>query len=375
MRRNGLIVSYLVLSVYLIGGMFHRPRRQATWLHPSTIQHHLLSLNLTIYSLLLLPVLLLLHNTTKKKERKKNKMSPSLRRLMKEATELTTSPSPHFHASPVSDTNLYDWHFTLTGPPPPSPYSSGIYHGRITFPPTYPLRPPSFRFLTPTGRFEVNREICLSISGHHEESWQPAWGVRTALLAIRSFMDADAKGQVGGLDVSEEARREYARGSREWCCEVCAGAEGGRSRSNEEVMREWREGVCKEKGVVLAEDGEGEVVAPLPERRDERETQREQQGTAQPSSTVEAEPPEAELPAHQQEPQQQQPQSVPPANPPPSTTTTTIPRQYQPQAQPVAANSQSPDGLWLDRAIIGVLAALVIMIMRRVLNAELEDYL
>lgn len=354
--------------------MFHRPRRQATWLHPSNT----FTQSNFNYSILLLLLLLPLHNTKSKKKERKNKMSPSLRRLMKEATELTTSPSPHFHASPISDTNLYDWHFTLTGPPPPSPYSSGIYHGRIIFPPTYPLRPPSFRFLTPTGRFEVNREICLSISGHHEESWQPAWGVRTALLAIRSFMDADAKGQVGGLDVSEEARREYARGSRGWCCEVCAGAEGGRRRSNEEVMREWREGVCKEKGVVLAEDGEGEVVTPAPttpERRDESDTQHEEQGTVLPSSTVGSSPPEAEPPAQQQQPQQQQPQAVPPANPPPSTTT--IPRQYQPQAQgqPVAVNSQSPDGLWLDRAIIGVLVALVIMIMRRVLNAELEDYL
>ncbi|XHG04361.1 hypothetical protein AWENTII_007634 [Aspergillus wentii] len=152
-------------------------------------------------------------------------MSPSLRRLMKEAAELSSSPLPHFCAHPVSDTNLYDWHFTLAGPPEPSPYASGIYHGRIVLPPTYPLRPPSFRFLTPTGRFEVNREICLSISGHHEESWQPAWGIRTALLAIRSFMDGEAKGQVGGLDVSEEVRREYAVQSRGWCCEVCEGGE------------------------------------------------------------------------------------------------------------------------------------------------------
>jgi hypothetical protein len=37
--------------------------------------------------------------------------------------------------------------------------------------------------MTPSGRFEANREICLSISGHHEETWQPAWGVRTALVA------------------------------------------------------------------------------------------------------------------------------------------------------------------------------------------------
>ncbi|RAK85477.1 UBC-like protein [Aspergillus costaricaensis CBS 115574] len=131
-------------------------------------------------------------------------MSPSTRRLLKESTDLQTNPSPYFHAAPVSDTNLFDWHFTLLGPPPPSPYAGGIYHGRITLPPTYPLRPPSFRFLTPSGRFEVNREICLSISGHHEETWQPAWGIRTALIALRSFMDGDAKGQVGGLDVADE---------------------------------------------------------------------------------------------------------------------------------------------------------------------------
>ncbi|KAJ5121568.1 Ubiquitin-conjugating enzyme [Penicillium bovifimosum] len=100
--------------------------------------------------------------------------SPSTRRLLKESTDLHKNPSPYFTAYPTSDTNLHDWHFTLTGPPS-TPYARGLYHGRITFPPTYPLRPPSFRFLTPSGRFEVNREICLSISGHHEETWQPAW--------------------------------------------------------------------------------------------------------------------------------------------------------------------------------------------------------
>ena len=70
---------------------------------------------------------------------------------MREATELANAPSPDYHAAPL-DTNLFEWHFTLRGPPS-SPYSKGIYHGRINLPPTYPLRPPSFRFLTPSGRF------------------------------------------------------------------------------------------------------------------------------------------------------------------------------------------------------------------------------
>ncbi|KKK18676.1 hypothetical protein AOCH_004891, partial [Aspergillus ochraceoroseus] len=193
--------------------------------------------------------------TQHRKKGRKKKMSRSVRRLMKEASELSNSPSPHFHAQPVSESNLYDWHFTLAGPPAPSPYAGGIYHGRIVLPSTYPLRPPSFRFLTPSGRFEVNREICLSISGHHEETWQPAWGIRTALLAIRSFMDGDVKGQVGGLEVSDEIRIEHARMSREWRCDVCEG--GG--KSNEQVLSEWRE-VCRGKGVDIEKEDETERV-------------------------------------------------------------------------------------------------------------------
>ncbi|TQB69511.1 hypothetical protein MPDQ_001722 [Monascus purpureus] len=196
-------------------------------------------------------------------------MSSSARRLMKEAAELSSSPSPHFHAHPISD-NLYDWHFTLSGPPS-SPYANGIYHGRIILPPTYPLRPPSFRFLTPSGRFEVNREICLSISGHHEETWQPAWGIRTALIAIRSFMEGDAKGQLGGLDVDDRVRKEWAEKSRGWRCEF---------------------------------------------------------------------------------PQQQQHQQPFP-----------IPQQQQSTSEP-----------WLDRAIMGVTATLVFMILRRILNSYYDDY-
>ncbi|KAK4147130.1 ubiquitin-conjugating enzyme/RWD-like protein [Dichotomopilus funicola] len=176
-----------------------------------------------------------------------NSKSPTIRRILREAHELTTSPSPDYHASPL-DTNLFEWHFTLRGPPS-SPFSTGIYHGRIILPPSYPLRPPSFRFSTPSGRFETNREICLSISGHHEETWQPAWGIRTALVALRTFMETDVKGQLGGLEMGEAGRRRLAGESRGWRCGVCGGG-----RSNEEILGEWG-GSAEQKG------GE-EVVVP-----------------------------------------------------------------------------------------------------------------
>lgn len=161
--------------------------------------------------------------------------NPTIRRILKEASELNTSPSADYHAAPL-ETDLFEWHFTLRGPPAPSPYDGGLYHGRIVLPPAYPLKPPSFRFTTPTGRFEVNREICLSISGHHEETWQPAWGIRTALVAIRSFMDTDAKGQVGGMDASDETRKKYAAQSGAWKCPTCA-------KTNDAIMKEHDETV------------------------------------------------------------------------------------------------------------------------------------
>ncbi|KAI2465667.1 UBC-like protein [Annulohypoxylon bovei var. microspora] len=179
-----------------------------------------------------------------------NTKSPTIRRILKEAAELSTSPSPDYTAAPL-ESDLFEWHFTLRGPPNSS-FASGLYHGRIVLPPTYPLRPPSFRFTTPSGRFEANREICLSISGHHEETWQPAWGVRTALVALRSFMETDARGQLGGLDTSDAVRRKLASESAAWRCAACA-------RSNADIMAEC-EDRCKE---LDAETREVEVPAEL----------------------------------------------------------------------------------------------------------------
>ncbi|OJZ85641.1 hypothetical protein ASPFODRAFT_207508 [Aspergillus luchuensis CBS 106.47] len=280
-------------------------------------------------------------------------MSSSTRRLLKESTDLQTNPSPYFHAAPVSDTNLFDWHFTLLGPPTPSPYAGGIYHGRITLPPTYPLRPPSFRFLTPSGRFEVNREICLSISGHHEETWQPAWGIRTALIALRSFMDGDAKGQVGGLDVADEVRRRYARESKAWRCDGCEGSKG---RGNEVVMREWW-GVCRERGVVVEGEEDFEGEEDKSEGKDVDEAAVADAGISAGVDTSQI--PQAEVqPQQPQQQQQLQQQHTPPAatRPPP-------PVPAAPAAPAAAATSQ--DTPWLDRAIIGVIIALVAMILRR----------
>ena len=83
------------------------------------------------------------------------------------------------------------------------------------------MKPPSIILLTPSGRFEVNKKICLSISGHHPESWQPSWSIRTALLAIIGFMPTQGRGALGSLDYEPEERRQLAIKSQSWSCPTC----------------------------------------------------------------------------------------------------------------------------------------------------------
>jgi len=73
----------------------------------------------------------------------------------------------------------------------------------------------------PSGRFEVNKKICLSISGHHPETWQPSWSIRTALLALVAFMPSDGQGTIGALDYTPEERRALAKKSATWSCTQC----------------------------------------------------------------------------------------------------------------------------------------------------------
>ncbi|XP_035230744.1 ubiquitin-conjugating enzyme E2 J1-like isoform X2 [Stegodyphus dumicola] len=176
---------------------------------------------------------------------------------MREAAELS-SPTEEYHAQPLSD-NLFEWHFTLRGPPN-TDFAGGVYHGRITLPPDYPMKPPSIIMLTPNGRFEVNKKICLSISGHHPESWQPSWSIRTALLALIGFMPTHGNGAIGSLDYTPGERQQLAVKSRDWKCADCGDVnkvfEKDLTESSDEVQTDKKmyEDVCSADEVGLSND-------------------------------------------------------------------------------------------------------------------------
>jgi len=78
-------------------------------------------------------------------------------------------------------------------------------------------------FLTPNGRFETGTRICLSVTSHHEELWQPSWGIRTILTALVGFMPSKPTG-LGALDYPDNERKALAKKSLGYVCPRCGAA-------------------------------------------------------------------------------------------------------------------------------------------------------
>ncbi|KAI8475406.1 MAG: ubiquitin-conjugating enzyme/RWD-like protein [Monoraphidium minutum] len=150
-----------------------------------------------------------------------NLRSPAVRRIMQEIKELQDTESTDFIAEAMED-DIFEFAFVVRGPPDTeferpgrgACGGGGLYHGRILLPAEYPFKPPSFLMLTPSGRFQTGVKICLSISSHHPEHWQPSWSVRTALTALVAFMPSPGAGALGSLDYTKEERQQLAAKSR-----------------------------------------------------------------------------------------------------------------------------------------------------------------
>ncbi|TBU47997.1 ubiquitin-conjugating enzyme/RWD-like protein [Dichomitus squalens] len=150
-----------------------------------------------------------------------NKNNSAVKRIMQEARELANDPCTDYAAAPLED-DIFEWHCTIRGPPG-TEFEGGLYHFRILLPSEYPFRPPAIMMLTPNGRFELNTKICISFTNYHEELWQPAWGVRTAIIGLQGFfpLKGTAAVGVGAIEYPTAERKRLAALSREWVCPRC----------------------------------------------------------------------------------------------------------------------------------------------------------
>jgi len=137
------------------------------------------------------------------------------RRLTKELTALRKDPIklPKITIVP-NESNILELHYIIEGSPG-TPYDGGIYHGKLLFPKDYPLKPPSVIMMTPSGRFQPNRRLCLSMSDFHPETWNPMWSVSTILTGLYSFMLETAP-TLGSVETSISQKQKFARQSLEF---------------------------------------------------------------------------------------------------------------------------------------------------------------
>lgn len=233
----------------------------------------------------------------------------SVKRILRELRELATTSNPDIAAVACED-ELFEWVFAIRGAWG-SEFEGGVYIGRIHMPAEYPFKPPGFTMLTPSGRFEINTKICLSISSYHPESWQPSWSVESALVALIAFMQTEGGGAIGSMDCPKEDRRAMAAESRVRPPRVgCAVKQAlvdslhAKLMGLEEESRKLVRGGASEAGVedegVVAEDvGEWKAMEPA--------------GESGPDLETDSRPQQQQQQQQQEELQQQQRHPKPPA--------------------------------------------------------------
>ncbi|KAJ1977545.1 Ubiquitin-conjugating enzyme E2 6 [Dimargaris verticillata] len=129
------------------------------------------------------------------------------KRLTKEYLAIQANPPPYVIAKPL-ESNILEWHYVLRGPQA-TDYEAGEYHGVLKFPSEYPFKPPAIQFVTPSGRFQPNTDICLTMSNFHPSLWNPSWSVATILNGVLSFM-VEEETTTGSVRATQRDRRTLA---------------------------------------------------------------------------------------------------------------------------------------------------------------------
>ena len=130
------------------------------------------------------------------------------RRVARELAALRAAPFPGLRRIAEPKT-IYQLHFLVAGPSA-TPYEHGEYVFEMSLPSDYPLAPPSLRCLTPSGRFQVSKNICTTFTSYHPESWSPVYTFESILVSLVSLMaDDEQTKHIGGvhpLPTAEERR-------------------------------------------------------------------------------------------------------------------------------------------------------------------------
>ncbi len=133
------------------------------------------------------------------------------KRLATEKKKLKESPLHYITAYP-DETNPLIWYFLLIGQKG-TDYHGGEYIGKILHGAKYPLEPPDYVMLTPSGRYDVGKKICLSNSGFHRGEWNSSWNIINILIGFYMIWTDDKEHGIAHIHDTPENRKKMAMDS------------------------------------------------------------------------------------------------------------------------------------------------------------------
>lgn len=139
-------------------------------------------------------------------------MNKHMQKLTKDLVNIKNDPLDHIKIGIQEDNimNIYCLIYGLS-----DDYNGGEYIFNIKLAKNHPFDPPDFYFLTPNGRFEINKKLCFSNSSYHKSEWSPIWNLKTIILGFLSFfLENDSKG-IGHIQ-SNNNKPQYALASKEY---------------------------------------------------------------------------------------------------------------------------------------------------------------
>ncbi|KAK3407621.1 hypothetical protein EUGRSUZ_J00032 [Eucalyptus grandis] len=121
--------------------------------------------------------------------------------LQKQLRDLCRNPVDGFSAGLVDETNVFEWSVSIIGPPD-TLYEGGFFSAIMSFPPNYPVSPPTVRFTSEMWHPNVytDGKVCISIlhppgddpNGYElaSERWSPVHTVESIVLSIISMLSS-----------------------------------------------------------------------------------------------------------------------------------------------------------------------------------------
>ena len=136
------------------------------------------------------------------------------KRIQNEFKMLQKDPLESIDISP-DDNDIRTWYFLIRGPDD-SDYKNGWYIGKLVLSENYPVTPVDFYMLTPNGRFDIEKKICLTISSYHQDQWSSIWSIQKILGAFLSVMTSDYDTGISHIKRSSAERKQLAEASMEY---------------------------------------------------------------------------------------------------------------------------------------------------------------